>query len=120
MREYEAHWTLSLLFKVWFLLRWLWVPILIMGLVALIIFAAPALAQQMPCSTREDVANGLKQKYQEEPEYAAVTNSGTLMEIFTAENTWTVVVSKADGTFSCLIAAGEGQLLRKEKKGDAL
>ena len=60
------------------------------------------------CMPRERLTTILDERYSEKPVAAGLENTGKSMEIFATPDgeTWTAVISMADGT-SCIIAAGE-------------
>lgn len=59
-----------------------------------------------PCAKRSDVVYNLAQAYSEVPAARGLAAGSMMVEVFTsAEGTFTIVVTRADG-MSCLIAAG--------------
>lgn len=65
-------------------------------------------AQPVNCGPRNALLKELANKYSEAPVAVGLSNSGALVEVLTSDrgDTWTILVSKPDGT-SCLVAAGE-------------
>ncbi len=60
-----------------------------------------------PCGARDDLANKLKQRYDEMPSALGIASNGRLVEVFTSPNgTWTIVLTRPDGV-SCLLAVGQ-------------
>jgi hypothetical protein len=77
--------------------------------------AAPA-----NCATRADFLKALAKQYHEAPVAVGLSNSGALVEVLTSDSgaTWTIPLSKPDGT-GCLVAAGEEwQTLKRVASGD--
>jgi hypothetical protein len=67
------------------------------------------------CGPRTELLNELSKQYREAPVAVGLVNSGALVEVLTSESgtTWTILVSRPDGT-SCLVAAGkEWQALKR-------
>lgn len=72
--------------------------------------------QQMACGEREGIVAQLKEKFGETQAGMGMTRSGSLMEMFTADDgSWTLMLSFPGGR-SCLIATGEGWEPVKEAK----
>ena len=70
--------------------------------------SSPAAGQGTACADRDKIVELLARKYQESPvARGVVTNGGHLMELFTSDETWTLIVSQPNG-MSCAIASGEG------------
>jgi len=87
---------------------------LILGFVAA--SCAPALAQS--CYARDVLADGLSERFGEEPQLQAMTASGDLFEVFVSPSgSWTATISTPDGR-SCPIAAGHGVDLIAPVDGD--
>lgn len=82
---------------------------ILLGAAGLALVAVPALAQQrLACGDRSAMLNELKDKYQESPAGAGVTDNGAVVELTTsAGGSWTLLLSMPDGK-SCLIGTGEG------------
>jgi hypothetical protein len=84
------------------------------GIAAVVVLAAasamPMAASAAPanCGPRPDLLKQLANKYSEAPVAIGLSNTGALVEVLTSDSgdTWTILVSKPDGT-SCLVAAGE-------------
>ncbi len=70
--------------------------------------AAAQTAQPNGCTTRTEVAERLAGDYAEAPIAVGLASSGAVIEVFTSTDgsTWTIVVTRPEGT-SCLVAAGE-------------
>jgi hypothetical protein len=60
------------------------------------------------CGPRTEVLSQLAKKYSEVPAAIGLASSGALIEVLTSDDgaTWTILVSRPNGT-SCLVAAGE-------------
>src|SRR5262245_32848661 len=60
------------------------------------------------CGPRTEVRSQLAQKYSEAPAAIGLASAGALIEVLTSDDgsTWTILVSRPNGT-SCLVAAGE-------------
>ncbi len=69
--------------------------------------AAPASTQQMLCNKRSEVMKNLSANYKEAPTALGMASNGGVLEVMTSKdgNTWTVLLTKTDGT-SCLVAMG--------------
>ena len=69
--------------------------------------ALPATAQTV-CGKRSDVLQQLSTKYSEMPAAMGLSNDGGVIEVLTSPDghTWTIIVTKPDGS-SCLVIAGE-------------
>lgn len=65
-------------------------------------------AAQVPCTTRDTVAKALTEGYGEVPVLRGVTTGGLLVELWaSAERTWTLVVTRPDGS-ACVPLTGDG------------
>ncbi len=66
-------------------------------------------SETLLCDQRASVIGRLAEKYREAPVAIGVTSTGGMVEVLTTGDggTWTIIVSKPNGT-SCLIAVGEG------------
>ncbi len=74
---------------------------LLCGLIAL-----PATAQTV-CGERNDFLSHLKRQYHEAPAAMGLASNGAVLEVLTSKRgSWTVIVTRPDGT-SCVVAAGE-------------
>jgi hypothetical protein len=64
-----------------------------------------------PCAPRERIVAQLEKKYGETRRGVGLQNKGSVTEIYASEKTgtWTIVVTKPDGT-ACAVAAGEAWL----------
>lgn len=71
-------------------------------------FSCPALAQQPPCSKRDDVVSHFAKKYGETPRSIGLGNNGGVVEVLTTPtgSTWTVIITYPNG-MACMVAAGE-------------
>jgi len=67
-----------------------------------------AVAAQEVCATRDALLDALAEDYQETPAAVGMSNSGGVMEVFTARDgrTWTILLTRPDGN-SCILATGE-------------
>lgn len=76
-----------------------------LGLVGLPVQAATG----KQCAAMDAVANQLDAKYSEAPVAAGLTHDGRLLQVYATNDgeTWTIVLSKPDGS-SCVTMAGEG------------
>ena len=69
----------------------------------------PAAAQAgVECAPRTALLAGLATKFHEAPVAIGLASSGALIEILTSADgeTWTLLISRPDGT-SCLVASGQ-------------
>lgn len=77
---------------------------------ALVAICGPAAAAQVPgnCGPHTEVIKALADKFGESQSATALTNSGGLIEVLTANDgsTWSIVVSRPDG-LSCIVAVGQ-------------
>lgn len=82
---------------------------MVLALLTLTAFAAPAMAQQqMACAERNALVGELKEKYNEASQGVGMTGNGAVMELMTSEGgSWSLVVTMPNGK-SCLIATGSG------------
>jgi len=84
----------------------------IVGIVAMLagipLASATADAASPQCGPRTALLDKLAKEYREAPTAIGLASTGTLVEVLTSEDgaTWTIVVSRPDGT-SCLVAAGQ-------------
>jgi hypothetical protein len=84
----------------------------IVGAVAILagvqLVSATADAASPQCGPRTALLDQLAKQYKEAPAAVGLANGGALVEVLTSEDgaTWTIVVSRPDGT-SCLVAAGQ-------------
>jgi hypothetical protein len=75
--------------------------------------AGSASAEEGRCAARNDLSQGLEERYAEVPVAVGLVDSKTIIEIFARADgdTWTIVTSRADG-MSCVLGAGKAwQLL---------
>jgi hypothetical protein len=79
-----------------------------MAAVAVLWSATVAPAMPIPtCATRETLVAALAQDFQERTDWAGLSNTGTLVELYLSKRgTWTLIVSTANG-LSCIVAAGD-------------
>ena len=80
-------------------------------LLALSATLGPAAGQTAPsnaCTTRSEVVERLAGDYAETPVAVGLASTGAVVEVFTSGDgsTWTIIVTRPEGT-SCLVAAGE-------------
>ena len=88
-------------------------------LIAISAIAAKA-AESPVCGSRPDLLKQLSSRFHEEPVALGLTSTGSIIEVLTTDNgaTWTIMVSKPNGS-SCLVAAGEGwEKLKPVAKGE--
>jgi len=76
---------------------------LVFGALAL----APPVHAQSICAERDTIVERLKNRYHESYQGAGLQSTTSLIEIWSSEETgsWTILMSKADGT-SCVVASG--------------
>ncbi len=75
-----------------------------------VLLAGPVPASAAPmCATHKEVTDQLANGFSEVPIAMALTSDGSVIEVFSRGDraTWTIVVTKPDGT-SCIVTAGEG------------
>lgn len=73
---------------------------------ALVLAAAPAAAQQMPCGPREVFIEQLEKAHQETLVARAMQSNGLVMEILASPNgTYTILLSRPDG-LACAVSDG--------------
>lgn len=92
--------------------------LMLAGLVAGISLPAAA-SHRAVCAAREAVLRQLDENYGERPVATGLASNGTVLEVLAARSgTWTILVTRPDGT-SCVVAAGEGweDLADEEGKG---
>jgi len=72
-----------------------------------------ASAQSM-CMPHAELAKRLGDRFSETPIAIALANNGSLLEVFStgSGSTWTIIITKPDGT-SCVVAAGEAWAERR-------
>lgn len=75
---------------------------------ALIAIGLHATSADLICAQRTDLLGSLAREYSEAPRALGLANNGTVMELLSARDgrTWTLLMSRPDGT-SCVVAAGE-------------
>lgn len=81
----------------------------IIAIIGFCIAALPSAAwSQDSCTTRHEVGSYLLSEFSEAPVALGVANNGSLIEVFASNDrtTWTIMLTKPDGT-SCLVAAGQ-------------
>lgn len=84
--------------------------------------AAAEASAVMVCGLRTAITSELHDDYAEQPAALGVTNSGHVMELWTsaAENTWTLIMTLADGT-SCIVGAGgDWRTIERTASGELL
>jgi len=80
-----------------------------LGLTAALLAGPTAVTPvEMVCAEREALLTSLSREYAEAPKELGLANNGTVFELLTTRDgrTWTMLMSKPDGT-SCVVAAGE-------------
>ena len=78
---------------------------------------APANAQSSNCFIRSKVVDHLYKKFKESLIIAGLAANGSVMEVFSSPdgNTWTVILTDANGR-SCIVASGEAWITIQPKK----
>ena len=76
-----------------------------LAIIALIATCAPAYSQD--CMPTQEAHDQLGELFGEEVVFSALKDDGSLVEIFGADKTWTMIQTFPDGT-SCYVAHGEG------------
>lgn len=76
-----------------------------LAIIALIATCAPAYAQD--CMATHDAHDQIGELYGEEVVFSALKDDGSLVEIFGADESWTMIQTFPDGR-SCYVAHGEG------------
>ena len=62
---------------------------------------------QMVCGDRGSVVAGLESDFSEAPISMGLASNGSIIEVFASnDHTWTIVMTRPDGT-SCVLMAGE-------------
>lgn len=76
--------------------------------VIIVALGVPALAQQNPCTQRQQVLRQLASQYEEAPVAMGLANNGGVIEVLSSgdRSTWTIIITMPDG-ITCMIAAGE-------------
>ncbi len=70
------------------------------------LLSLPSLAQTV-CGERGDFLRHLSGSYHERPAAISLVSDGAVLEVLTSEKgSWTIIVTRPDGT-SCVVAAGE-------------
>ena len=61
------------------------------------------------CAARDAILSSLARQFSEAPRELGLANNGVVIELTTSTrgNTWTLLLTRPDGT-SCVVAAGEG------------
>jgi hypothetical protein len=80
-----------------------------LGLTAALLASPAAVTPvEMVCAEREALLTSLSREYAEAPKELGLANNGSVFELLTTRDgrTWTMLMSKPDGT-SCVVAAGE-------------
>lgn len=71
-------------------------------------FDVQAQEQRPVCGPRDQIVQGLAQKYSETPQHSGLMPSGMLLEVLVSpEGTWTIIVTHPQGR-ACLFSAGDG------------
>ena len=83
-------------------------PIAVLAAAALLLAAAPASAQSVPCTDRSDIVKKLAKAYSETPTAVGVTSDGSLIEVLTSRDghSWTLILTLPNG-MACPVAEGE-------------
>lgn len=89
----------------------------VLATLALLLAANAASARTAACATHEKMSEQLERKNTEIPVALGLAHSGQLVQVFASEDgaTWTVVLTRPDGT-SCIAAAGRYWQTVSEKK----
>jgi hypothetical protein len=70
------------------------------------LISLPTLAQTV-CGERGDFLGHLSNSYHERPVAMGLVSNGALLEVLASDKgSWTIIVTRPDGT-SCVVAAGE-------------
>jgi hypothetical protein len=92
----------------------------ILTLGAIVAFGHSATAAQTSCGPRDQLVKVLSDQYKENPVGMGLAQPGQVLEVFASSSgSWTMVVTKPDGT-SCMIAAGDNWEMLKEVKGNVI
>jgi len=76
------------------------------ALVFFLVLISPAQAQQTPlCDERAEIVAVLTDEYGEVPVAMGIANNRGVIEIFTSDESWTIMLTMPNGT-TCLVAAG--------------
>jgi hypothetical protein len=77
-------------------------------MLALLLGAKAAGAQEASCSSHGEITKQLEQRYAEAPVSLGLSSSGRLVQVFSTEDgaTWTMVLTRPDG-LSCVVASGK-------------
>lgn len=90
-------------------------PLVALFLIALV---TPGSASAQSCFPRDTLVESLERQFGERLRMRALTTNGPLLEMFVAPSgSWTIFITRADGT-SCPIAAGHGVEMIEAAKGD--
>lgn len=83
------------------------------------LLAVPASAQELPCLPRADLVAQLRETFGESLTARLLTMDGTTMvEIYTAPGSWTLLVTDDVGT-SCMVGAGGAWVIQGVPQGEA-
>jgi len=79
-----------------------------LALVASLLFAVPASAQQGNCNTHQEVMVRLAEKYGETRQGIGLAQNGAMLEVYASPETgtWTITVTLPGGP-TCIVASGE-------------
>ncbi len=82
-------------------------PIAALASLAGAFFISPAYAENL-CAGRAEIINHLARQFSEIPNAIATVNEREVIEVLVSpeHGSWTMIVSRSDGT-SCVLAAGE-------------
>ena len=79
----------------------------LLAILALMVSALPAYAQQSRCGPRDQVFEVLREKYSEKPTFEGIAENGSMFIVFASPTTgtWTGVAIRPNG-MACLIITG--------------
>ncbi|CAA7614166.1 hypothetical protein [Magnetospirillum sp. UT-4] len=92
------------------------------GIAVLALAPTAIVAADSICAPREVLLASLSREYTEAPKAIGLANNGAVVELLTAPDggTWTILMTRPDGT-SCVVAAGEAwDTLPQVAGGDGL
>lgn len=80
----------------------------VVWLVTVALMARPAEAAPTICGDRAEMTKTLMERYGEYPRVMGVSGDGSLLEVYASADTgtWTVLMSRPNGT-ACMLAAGQ-------------
>ncbi|MGE5546220.1 MAG: hypothetical protein ACM33T_04945 [Solirubrobacterales bacterium] len=78
------------------------------AIAAVLAAGAPIQPVQAVCAKRDALLTSLQHEYKEAPAAVGLASNGSVIELLTANDgkTWTILMTRPDGT-SCVVAAGE-------------